>query len=42
MEEKTRGGAVALAAGIGLTLILGLVGTWKSLGQKPAAWLREE
>ena len=31
-----------LAAGIGLTLILGLVGTWKSLGQKPAVWLREE
>lgn len=31
-----------LASGIGLTLVLGLAGTWKALGQKPAAWLREE
>jgi putative ABC transport system permease protein len=31
-----------LATGIGLTLVLGLVGTWKALGQKPAAWLRED
>lgn len=31
-----------IACGICLTLILGLVGTWKALGQKPAAWLREE
>lgn len=31
-----------LAAGIGLTLLLGLFGTWQALGQKPAAWLREE
>ena len=31
-----------LASGIGLTLALGLAGTWKALGQKPALWLREE
>ncbi|MDT8441514.1 MAG: FtsX-like permease family protein [Desulfuromonadales bacterium] len=28
--------------GIGLTLLLGLLGTWKALGQKPAAYLRNE
>jgi len=33
---------MTIATGIGLTLVLGLVGTWKALGQKPAAWLREE
>jgi putative ABC transport system permease protein len=31
-----------LGTGIGLTLVLGLTGTWKALGQKPAIWLREE
>jgi putative ABC transport system permease protein len=31
-----------LAAGIALTLLLGLAGTWKALGQKPATWLRDE
>jgi putative ABC transport system permease protein len=31
-----------LATGIGLTLVLGLTGTWKALGQKPAVWLRKE
>ncbi len=31
-----------LAAGIGLTLLLGLMGTWKALGQKPAVYLRGE
>ncbi len=31
-----------LAAGIGLTLLLGLLGTWKALGQKPAGYLRED
>ena len=31
-----------LAAGIVLTLGLGLAGTWKALGQKPARYLREE
>ncbi len=31
-----------LAAGIVLTLVLGLLGTWKALGQKPAVYLREE
>lgn len=31
-----------LAAGIGVTLLLGLLGTWKALGQKPAAYLRDE
>ena len=31
-----------LGAGIGLTLLLGLSGTWRALGQKPAGYLREE
>lgn len=31
-----------LAAGLAATLLLGLLGTWKALGQKPAALLREE
>ncbi len=31
-----------LATGIVLTLVLGLLGTWKALGQKPASYLREE
>jgi len=31
-----------LAVGLLLTLILGLSGTWKALGQKPAAYLRDE
>lgn len=30
-----------LAAGIALTLLLGLAGTWRALGQKPATYLRE-
>jgi len=29
-----------LLAGIVLTLLLGLLGTWKALGQKPASYLR--
>jgi len=33
---------LTLGAGLTLTLVLGLAGTWKALGQKPAAWLREE
>ncbi|AJF07414.1 ABC transporter permease [Geoalkalibacter subterraneus] len=31
-----------LATGILLTLALGLLGTWKALGQKPAVYLRED
>jgi putative ABC transport system permease protein len=31
-----------IALGIALTLCLGLAGTWKALGQKPATWLRAE
>lgn len=31
-----------LAAGVGLTLLLGLLGTWKALGQKPSSYLRQE
>ncbi len=31
-----------LATGIVLTLALGLLGTWKALGQKPAVYLRED
>lgn len=31
-----------LAAGLALTLLLGLLGTWRALGQKPAAYLRDE
>lgn len=31
-----------LAAGLAATLLLGLLGTWKALGQKPAALLRED
>jgi putative ABC transport system permease protein len=31
-----------LAVGITLTLVLGLAGTWRALGQKPASWLRED
>jgi putative ABC transport system permease protein len=31
-----------LAAGLVLTLLLGLLGTWKALGQKPAVYLRDE
>ena len=33
---------LTLLAGIGLTLLLGLLGTWKALGQKPASYLRQE
>lgn len=33
---------LTLLAGIGLTLLLGLAGTWKALGQKPAGYLRNE
>ncbi|HKJ04864.1 MAG TPA: FtsX-like permease family protein [Geopsychrobacteraceae bacterium] len=33
---------VTLSAGILLTLVLGLAGTWKALGQKPAPYLRAE
>ncbi|MBE0597976.1 MAG: hypothetical protein IH614_11970, partial [Desulfuromonadales bacterium] len=31
-----------LGAGIGLSLFLGLLGTWRALGQKPAPFLRAE
>lgn len=31
-----------LGAGIALTLVLGLAGTWRALGQKPAAFLRAD
>jgi putative ABC transport system permease protein len=31
-----------LLTGISLTLLLGLAGTWKALGQKPATYLRNE
>jgi len=31
-----------IALGMALTLSLGLAGTWKALGQKPAPWLRSE
>lgn len=34
--------ALTLLAGIGLTLLLGLFGTWKALGKKPATFLRSE
>lgn len=39
-----RGGTVllTLSVGLALTLALGLAGTWKALGQKPAAYLRED
>jgi len=33
---------LTLMVGIGLTLILGLFGTWKALGGKPARYLRSE
>jgi putative ABC transport system permease protein len=33
---------LTLGAGILLTLLLGLLGTWKALGQKPAGYLRNE
>ena len=33
---------LTLSAGIGLTLLFGLVGTWKALGKKPASFLRSE
>jgi putative ABC transport system permease protein len=33
---------LTIALGIGLTLTLGLAGTWKALGQKPAPFLRDE
>ena len=33
---------LTLTAGIVLTLLLGLLGTWKALGQKPAGYLRQE
>ncbi|NIQ92834.1 MAG: permease, partial [Desulfuromonadales bacterium] len=31
-----------IASGIALTLVLGFVGTWRALGQKPAPYLRNE
>jgi putative ABC transport system permease protein len=31
-----------LLAGILMTLALGLLGTWKALGHKPATYLRQE
>ena len=31
-----------LLVGIALTLVLGLAGTWKALGQKPSAYLRDD
>jgi len=33
---------LTILTGIALTLLLGLIGTWKALGQKPAAYLRGE
>jgi len=33
---------ITLAIGIGVTLLLGLTGTWKALGQKPASYLRND
>lgn len=33
---------LTLIVGIGLTLVLGLFGTWKALGRKPAGYLRDE
>lgn len=33
---------ITLGAGLLLTLVLGLAGTWKALGQKPAAYLRDD
>lgn len=33
---------LTLLVGIALTLFLGLLGTWKALGQKPASYLRNE
>ena len=33
---------LTLVVGIGLTLVLGLFGTWKALGGKPAGFLRSE
>jgi putative ABC transport system permease protein len=33
---------LTLALGIGLTLLLGLAGTWKALGKKPASYLRQD
>ncbi|MFO7982462.1 MAG: FtsX-like permease family protein [Desulfuromonadales bacterium] len=33
---------LTLVSGIGLTLVLGMMGTWKALGQKPAIFLRNE
>ncbi len=33
---------LTLVAGLSLTLFLGLAGTWRALGQRPAPWLREE
>lgn len=34
--------AVTIIAGVALTLVLGLIGTWKALGHKPAEYLRSE
>ena len=31
----------AVAAGLALTVALGMVGAWRILGEKPAAFLRE-
>ena len=33
---------LTLLAGIGVTLLFGLLGTWKALGKKPASYLRRE
>jgi putative ABC transport system permease protein len=33
---------MTILIGVALTLLLGLLGTWKALGQKPAAYLRGE
>jgi putative ABC transport system permease protein len=33
---------MTILTGIVLTLLLGLLGTWKALGQKPAMYLRGE
>jgi putative ABC transport system permease protein len=34
--------AVTLLAGLCVTLVLGLMGTWKALGQSPASYLRQD
>jgi predicted lysophospholipase L1 biosynthesis ABC-type transport system permease subunit len=33
---------ITAAAGAGIAIVIGLAGTWRALGQKPAALLRNE